>query len=161
MYMNQRKFIVSDPEKCTGCGLCELACSGVKTGAFNPLFSRIRTVWAEPSTTISISCQLCEDPKCVGSCPRKAITKDPETGVIVVDEEECDGCCWCLQACEFGAITFQFDKKKVVICDLCRSDPQCVVYCPKAALELKAPEEISQSLRKKATKRLQTNKTTK
>ena len=29
-------------EKCTGCKLCELACSAVKTGQFNPRESRIK-----------------------------------------------------------------------------------------------------------------------
>ena len=152
--MDRRKYIVSDPKKCTACGICELACSSNKTGSFNPLSSRIRTVFVEPSNTMTISCQLCEDPKCVKSCPRKALNKDPKTGVINVNEEECDGCCWCIQSCEFGAITFDLDKKKVAICDLCGSDPQCVKYCPKDALELNAPEQISQKLRKEAIKKI-------
>ena len=155
--MGKRRYIVTDSEKCTGCGICELACSGVKTGAFNPLSSRIRTVWVEPLFTTSIACQLCEDAKCVSSCPRKALKKDLDTGVIIVNDEDCDGCCWCLQACEFGAITFLMDKKKVAICDLCGSDPKCVLYCPKNALELRTPEEISLKLRKEAAKRFVTS----
>lgn len=152
--MAQRRFIVSDPQKCTGCGICELVCSATKERSFNPLYSRIRTVWVEPLITMSIACQLCEEPKCVKSCPRKALKKDQETGIIILEEENCDGCCWCLQACEFGAITLHMNKKKVFICDLCKLDPKCIIYCPKDALELNTPEEISQKLRKEAIKKL-------
>ena len=42
------KFIVCDPDKCVGCQICEFACSAVKEGVFQPLFSRIRTVRIEP-----------------------------------------------------------------------------------------------------------------
>ena len=150
----QRKFIVSDPEKCTGCGICELVCSAVKEKGFNPLLSRIRTVRVEPFINMAITCRLCEDPKCVKSCPRKALKIDEKTGVITVDEEECDGCCWCIQACEFGAITLHMNKKTVFICDLCGLDPKCIQYCPKEALELVTPEEIGQRMRKEAVKKL-------
>ena len=36
------KHIEVHMEKCTGCKLCELACSAVKTSAFNPRDSRIK-----------------------------------------------------------------------------------------------------------------------
>jgi Fe-S-cluster-containing dehydrogenase component len=29
------------PEKCIGCHLCELACSGYKEGVFNPALARL------------------------------------------------------------------------------------------------------------------------
>jgi len=152
--MVQRKFIVCDPEKCTGCGICELVCSAEKEKGFNPLLSRIRTVRVKPFINMSIACRLCEDPKCVKSCPRKALRIDEKTGIIVVDEDECDGCCWCIQACEFGAITLHMQKKNVFACDLCGLDPKCIYYCPKEALELMTPEEVGQRMRKKAASKL-------
>ena len=36
------KHIEVRMEKCTGCRLCELACSAVKIGEFNPRSSRIK-----------------------------------------------------------------------------------------------------------------------
>lgn len=152
----QRNFIFCDPEKCTGCGICELVCSAVKDGAFNPLLSRIRMVRTEPFFLInmSIACRLCEDPKCVRSCPKKALRADEETRVIIVDEDRCDGCSWCVQACEFGAMILHMDNKRVVACDLCGLDPKCVYYCPKEALALMTTEEIGQKLRRRAVKKL-------
>jgi Fe-S-cluster-containing hydrogenase component 2 len=150
----ERKFIVSDPEKCTGCGLCELACSAVKEGGFNPLLSRIRVIRAEPFLNMAIACRLCEDPKCVKSCPRKALKSDDKTGVILVDEQRCDGCRWCLEACEFGAILIHIDSKIPAICDLCQLNPKCVDFCPKDALQLMTSEEIGQKMRRRALMKL-------
>ncbi len=148
----QRKFIVSDPEECTGCRICEYVCSAVKENGFNPLLSRIRTTRIEPTFNISIACRLCEDPTCVKACPKKALSRDEETGVIRLDEEKCNGCAWCIETCEFGVIALHPTKKTMIVCDLCDGDPKCVLYCPKDALSLKTPEEISQKTRKKAIK---------
>jgi carbon-monoxide dehydrogenase iron sulfur subunit len=148
----QRKFIVSDPEECTGCRICEYVCSAVKENGFNPLLSRIRTIRMEPTFNMSIACRLCEDPTCVKACPTKALYRDEETGVIRLDEEKCNGCAWCIETCEFGVIALHPTKKTIIVCDLCDGDPKCVLYCPKEALSFKTPEEISQKTRKKAIK---------
>jgi len=148
--MAQTKFIVSDPEKCTGCGICELVCSAVKEGGFNPLLSRIRAIRIEPFMNMAIACRLCEDPKCVKSCPRKALKKDESTGVILVDAQRCDGCRWCLEACEFGANFIHPNKKIAVTCDLCQLEPKCVTHCPKEALQLMTGEELGQKIMKRA-----------
>jgi Fe-S-cluster-containing hydrogenase component 2 len=142
------KFIVADPEKCTGCRLCELVCSAVKEKGFNPILSRIRTVRIEPISNISMACRLCEDPPCVNVCPRDALSQEEDTGRIMIDEDKCDGCKWCLEACEFGAILIHPDKKIATICDLCDGEPKCVEMCPKEALELLSTEELSQRMRK-------------
>jgi carbon-monoxide dehydrogenase iron sulfur subunit len=146
----QRKFVVSDSERCIGCQICEYVCSAVKEGGFNPLLSRIRTVRIEPAFNISMACRLCEDPTCVKSCPRNALSKDEKTGIIILDEEKCNGCAWCIETCEFGAIALHSVKKTIIVCDLCDGDPKCLPYCPTEALSLKTPEEISQKTRKKA-----------
>jgi carbon-monoxide dehydrogenase iron sulfur subunit len=145
----QRKFVVSDSEKCIGCQICEYVCSAVKEKGFNPLLSRIRTVRIEPAFNISMACRLCEDPTCIKSCPRKALSKDEEKGLIILDEEKCNGCAWCIETCEFGAIALHFIKRTIIVCDLCDGDPKCISYCPTEALSLKTAEEISQKTRRK------------
>ncbi len=150
----QRRYVVSDPEACTGCRICEYICSAVKEQGFNPLLSRIRTMRLEPTLNISMACRLCEDPTCVKSCPKKALSKDEETGIIKLDEAKCNGCAWCIETCEFGAIALHPTKQTMVVCDLCDGDPKCVMYCPKEALNLMTTEEISQKTRKKALKAL-------
>jgi len=144
-----RKFVVSDSERCIGCRICEQVCSALKVGGFNPLLSCIRTVRIEPAFNISMACRLCEDPTCVKSCPRNALSKDEKTGIIKLDEAKCNGCKWCIETCEFGAIALNPVKKTIIVCDLCNGDPKCLSYCPTEALSLKTPEEISQTTRKK------------
>jgi len=150
----ERKLVVSDPEKCTGCRICELVCSAAKEKGFNPLLSRIRTVRVDSLLNTSIACRLCKEPTCIRSCPRKALSRNNTDGVILVDHNRCNGCCWCIEACEFGAIISLQDEKTVAICDVCNGTPKCVEFCPKEALSFKTAEEVGQSTRRKAVKKL-------
>lgn len=152
----KHQYIVCDPDKCSGCNQCELICSITKAGVFDPARSRIRSVRIEPVAMMSIACRLCEDAPCVIACPRKALTQDPETGVIHVDNDLCDGCAWCIEACDFGAISLNPATKRVEICDLCadKDQPQCVLICQKEALKLSTPEQVAREARKEVVKQL-------
>jgi Fe-S-cluster-containing dehydrogenase component len=63
-----------------------------------------------------------------------------ETGAILLDDEKCDGCKWCLVACDYGAITHDKDAKTVRICDLCDGEPKCKEMCPEEAIDFVAEE---------------------
>jgi carbon-monoxide dehydrogenase iron sulfur subunit len=145
-----KQFIVCDPNKCVGCQICELACAIEKSGSLDITRTRIFNVRVEPSLMLSVTCRMCESPTCVASCPNDALSQDPETGVIVVDDEACVGCGWCVEACEFGAITQDVERPTVEICDLCagRNVPACVESCPKDALSVSTPIQIGQQTRK-------------
>jgi len=146
------KFIACDPELCVGCQLCEYICSYTKTGEFNTYLSRIRTVRAEEILITAVACRTCEDAPCVIACPRDALSQDPETGIIQVDNSNCDGCAWCVVACDFGAISIDPASKLAEICDQCEGEedgPQCVIWCPKDALELVNADQLAQKARKK------------
>jgi len=65
-------------EKCTGCRLCELTCSAIKTGKFNPRDSRIKVCLVGipeiPVPVILENCDYCfGSPVCVRFCLPKAI----------------------------------------------------------------------------------------
>src|SRR5690242_545225 len=61
--VTMEKHIEIRMEQCTGCKLCELACSAVKTGAFAPSESRIRVSLVDipeiPVPTLLESCDYC------------------------------------------------------------------------------------------------------
>ena len=152
--MSERRNIYSDPEKCTGCRICELVCSAAKEGEFNPLLSRIRTMRVGTVINTSLACRMCDDPTCVNSCPRKALSQDEATGIISVDADKCSGCGWCIEACEFGVIALPKDRDYVIICDLCDGEPKCVEMCPQEALSLRSAEETAQNMRRKAVANL-------
>jgi len=152
MSFKKRKILVTDIEKCVGCGICELICSAEKEKAFNPKHGRIRVLRIQPIIDTAVACRLCENPACVTSCPYDALTQR-ENGVVDIDEEKCTGCGWCIEACEFGSITVH-PEKKIVICDLCEGDPMCVKYCPKDALELTTLDIVSEKARRSRAKEL-------
>jgi len=136
----QRKFVSVDPAKCTGCGICELACSQEK-GESSQLQSRIRVVRMKPLFNFALACRSCEDAKCVKACPEKALSQAEDTGIIMVSDKKCKGCDWCVQACEHGGITIHPESGLAVACDLCGGEPQCVEFCPEEALELVTTDE--------------------
>lgn len=155
--IHERRFVSVDPDKCVGCQVCEYICSWTKEKAFNPLKSRIRVVRLNPLVNVSITCRLCEDPPCVAACPRDALTQSEENGTILVDEDKCNGCGWCIEACDYGAIMLHPDRKVVFVCDLCKDKPdgpQCVKWCPEEALDLVTADVLAQKARITATRKL-------
>ncbi|MEJ5310402.1 MAG: 4Fe-4S dicluster domain-containing protein [Anaerolineae bacterium] len=145
-------YIACDATKCIGCQLCEYICSYTKTGEYNTYRSRIRTVRVDEILITAVACRTCEDAPCVIACTRDALTQDPETGIISVNAERCDGCAWCIEACDFGAISINPATKMAEICDQCQDKedgPQCVIWCPKDALELTTPDQRAQKARHK------------
>ncbi|MBI4607849.1 MAG: 4Fe-4S binding protein, partial [Candidatus Rokubacteria bacterium] len=66
------------PEKCTGCLRCELACSYMQTGSFQPSKSVIRVSPYESFTSYApYTCPLCRVAWCLPACPVAAITISP------------------------------------------------------------------------------------
>ena len=143
-----RKFIICDPDKCLGCQICEFACSAAKEKSCNPSFSRIHVVDSELAGSMALACVLCEKAPCVAVCPTRALFRG-DNGVIRVEENKCDGCAWCFEACKFGAITMHPTKKVVGICDLCDGEPKCVKLCPfEDALTFGTLDEVAHKLRR-------------
>lgn len=71
------------PERCVGCRLCELACSGSRLGVFDPTRSNIRVEMEGmpelPVPKIKDTCDACNgDPACIKVCPARVIIWDKE-----------------------------------------------------------------------------------
>jgi len=129
------KIIVVDPDRCTGCGLCEMACSVVKTGELDTLRSRIRVFkWDEEGVYLPILCRRCEEPVCATVCPVNAVYRD-DSGVVCVDRDRCVNCFSCVSACPNGALHIDPVEQKVLRCDQCAGDPPCVRFCEEKALQ--------------------------
>jgi Fe-S-cluster-containing hydrogenase component 2 len=127
-----KRVIAAQEENCTGCRLCELACSSTKEGEFISGRSRIKVVhnglegWSRPSV-----CLQCDEPMCMAVCPVEAISKSvTSTGdhIVLVDRDECIACQRCIVACPFGAMDF-FKESRATKCDLCQGSPKCVEFC--------------------------------
>jgi len=46
-------------------------------------------------------CNHCTYPACVAACPRKAIYKRPEDGIVLIDQSRCRGYRKCVEACPY------------------------------------------------------------
>jgi Fe-S-cluster-containing dehydrogenase component len=92
-------------------------------------------------------------------CPTGALSRPNEAEPVLVDQERCIGCEFCVQACPFGVITLSKSavpgapegRRAVIKCDLCTDrqrhglPPACVASCPVDAL---AFEEVNENARR-------------
>jgi carbon-monoxide dehydrogenase iron sulfur subunit len=133
--------VLINNKKCTGCHMCELACSAWHEGAYRPSVARLRvevnptTIAVRGTTCLQLACAKCEE-----ACPERAIVRrpivveveglDPTPGyVLVVDESRCTNCGECYSVCPRGVIFEHPDRHVAVKCDLCDGRPQCIAFC--------------------------------
>lgn len=150
-----RKMLFIDANKCSGCRMCVMACSLTKTGTFNPTRSRISILkWEEEGIMKPIVCRHCQHPPCMEVCPVDAISKDADTGIVSINQQECIGCRECLMECPFGGPSFDPVDNIVINCDLCGGNPQCVDICPTGALRYISADRVAMMKRRGAVEKL-------
>jgi len=130
--LSERIWILRDYSACSGCRLCEIACSLKHEGVIWPAASRIKIFEIIPGLPIPYFCVQCPDYPCVSACPTKALKVDDKTGAVLVDEGLCILCGKCIEACPGKVPRIVKNKTAVIICDLCGGDPECVKVCSKA-----------------------------
>ena len=130
-----KRILAFKAENCTGCRICEAMCSLTHGLGLNPARARLKVLRIDESGfDLPGICRHCEEPPCRDACPVEAIVRDPETDAVLIKEEVCIGCLACSQACPYGAIAWDEERRVVTKCDLCQGRPSCVENCPKSAL---------------------------
>ena len=122
--------------QCTGCMLCESACSIFHEGVASLEGARVQISRGEAlSHAYGINvCRQCKICPPIDDCPVQAITREDEFGAILINVDAClPGCSICVVSCHLDAI-FQSAGQKPSLCDLCDGDPQCVKMCEPLAL---------------------------
>jgi carbon-monoxide dehydrogenase iron sulfur subunit len=122
-------------KRCTGCQLCQLACSAAKNANFGVSRSRLQVLRQKGLKKIIIICHQCKRCKCIEACNYNAFRKDEETGGVFIDKNECQACLACIDACPFKAVRIDHEEKIPMVCDLCGGDPPCVAICYAGALQ--------------------------
>ncbi len=81
-------------------------------------------------------CNHCTNPACVAACPRKAVYKREEDGIVLIDQDRCRGYRYCLKGCPYKKIYWNALEKKSQKCIFCYPRIEqhqgnfCVAQCP-------------------------------
>jgi formate dehydrogenase iron-sulfur subunit len=149
--------VLYDATKCIGCKLCERACKEynslpeevpppqhLSAITWNMIFER-NGVEKDDWPYWNKQCMHCTNAACVTVCPTGAMHYD-EMGFVAVNEELCNGCGYCTQACPFGVPHLKDENVltgwgKSAKCTFCQEKtrsgeggPSCAEACPTGAL---------------------------
>lgn len=137
---NHYAFVI-DLSRCIDCRACLVACS-----VENSVPMEHTRIWVKdlgvqgefPALKRSFApynCMHCDNPPCIEVCVSGATYKDPVSGLVLVDQEACIGCGYCVEACPYE-VRYLNEKRGVVDkCSACTQrleaslQPACVATC--------------------------------
>lgn len=155
------KAMLVDFALCIGCRACQVACKswnqneGEKTENFgsyeNPpdlsaqTWTKIKYVeiGKNPGNQLlfrRVMCQHCTNAACENVCPPKAISHKMTTAVVI-DQEKCTGCKYCISACPFDVPRYDANTNTAKKCTLCIDrisnglTPACAKVCASGAVK--------------------------
>lgn len=163
MTEKKRYAFVIDVSRCIDCRACLVACSVENKVPMNHTRIWVHNLGLKgefpelQQTFVPYNCMHCENPPCTEVCVSGATYKDAQTGLVLVDQEACIGCGFCVDACPYDAR--YLDEKRGVVdkCNACAQrlevglQPACVATCvghSRMFGDLNDPEsEVSKALK--------------
>jgi formate dehydrogenase iron-sulfur subunit len=168
-----RMGFFTDTSLCIGCKACEVACkewnhvpdsnTGFSGDSYDNTLDLGADDWRhvafiEQQVTVddeegfrwlmsSDVCKHCTHAACLEACPTGALFRT-EFGTVVVQEDICNGCGYCVPACPFGVIDQRKDDGRVWKCTLCYDrlkddkEPACAQACPTNSIQFGELEEL-------------------
>ena len=125
---------IRDVDRCVGCQLCSFACSRrFGEGGFARSAISVRSAAGVERGFVVIVCRACRDPPCARVCRAGALRPKKGGGVVTL-YDKCIGCGMCREACPIGAVMWNEERNKPIICTHCG---YCVEYCPHGVLGLR------------------------
>jgi formate dehydrogenase iron-sulfur subunit len=92
-------------------------------------------------------CKHCTHAACLDVCPTGALFRT-EFGTVVVQEDICNGCGYCIPACPYGVIDQRKDDGRAWKCTLCYDrigdglEPACAKACPTDSIQYGPLDEL-------------------
>jgi formate dehydrogenase iron-sulfur subunit len=169
--MPERVGFFTDTSVCIGCKACEVACKewnelpaddagwtgesydntshlGAATWRHVAFVEQRRdgaTRWLMSSDV----CKHCTSAPCLEVCPTGALFRT-EFDTVVVQDDVCNGCGYCVAACPFGVIEKSQDDGRAHKCTLCYDrlkdgmTPACAQACPTESIQFGPLDELRQ-----------------
>ncbi|MBE0678546.1 MAG: 4Fe-4S dicluster domain-containing protein [Bacteroidales bacterium] len=108
----RRWVMVIDLSKCRNARKCVEACQSAHH--LRPYEYHINTLVMQesvntPAYFMPKPCQHCDNPPCVSVCPVDATFKRQD-GIVLIDNERCIGCRFCMAACPYSARMFHWQE---------------------------------------------------
>ncbi|GAA2416912.1 4Fe-4S dicluster domain-containing protein [Nonomuraea africana] len=185
--MTERMGFFTDTSVCIGCKACEVACKewnqlpddgfvfeatsydntgqlGASTWRHVAFIEQTRTVRMKGDEDAGVDrwlmssdvCKHCTHAACLDVCPTGALFRT-EFGTVVVQEDICNGCGYCVPACPFGVIDRREGDGRAWKCTMCYDrqrgglEPACAKACPTDSIQFGPLDE----LRERAEDRLE------
>jgi formate dehydrogenase iron-sulfur subunit len=92
-------------------------------------------------------CKHCTHAACLDVCPTGALFRT-EFGTVVVQEDICNGCGYCIPACPYGVIDQRHGDGRAWKCTLCYdrisvgAEPACAKACPTDSIQFGVLDEL-------------------
>ncbi|MBV8304241.1 MAG: 4Fe-4S dicluster domain-containing protein [Acidimicrobiia bacterium] len=175
---DERVGFFTDTTLCIGCKACEVACKewnrvpddglnflgqsydntgelGASTWRHVAFIEQKKPVGVESDGSAgdvrwlmsSDVCKHCTHAACLDVCPTGSLFRT-EFGTVVVQEDICNGCGYCVPACPFGVIDKREEDGRVWKCTLCYDrlgvglEPACAKACPTKSIQFGPLHEL-------------------
>ena len=172
----------TDTTLCIGCKACEVACkewnnlpadnvgltgeSFDNTGALSAntwrhvafveqdVRSDLETPFQSGWLMLSDVCKHCHNAPCLEACPTGALFRT-EFDTVVVQQDICNGCGYCVPACPFGVVDISTMDGKAHKCTLCYDrltgglEPACAKSCPTESIQFGEVELLQERAAKR------------
>jgi formate dehydrogenase iron-sulfur subunit len=92
-------------------------------------------------------CKHCTHAACLDVCPTGALFRT-EFGTVVVQDDICNGCGYCIPACPYGVIDQRKDDGRAFKCTMCYDrlevgeEPACAKACPTDSIQFGPLDEL-------------------
>jgi formate dehydrogenase iron-sulfur subunit len=173
-----RMGFFTDTSVCIGCKACEVACKewnhvpedgltftgmsydntiglGADTWRHVAFIEQRKPVTAQDAGAgselrwlmASDVCKHCTHAACLDVCPTGALFRT-EFGTVVVQEDICNGCGYCIPACPYGVIDQRKEDGRAWKCTMCYDrigdgmEPACAKACPTDSIQFGPLDEL-------------------
>jgi formate dehydrogenase iron-sulfur subunit len=172
----------TDTTLCIGCKACEVACKewnnlpaddiGLTGNSYDNTGELSAHTWRHVSfiertvrddsqtpfqsgwLMMSDVCKHCHNAPCLEACPTGALFRT-EFDTVVVQQDICNGCGYCVPACPFGVVDISSLDGKAHKCTLCYDrlkgglEPACAKACPTDSIQFGEVADLQQRARER------------